>query len=146
MKDRDGTNPTHDSVMTNRLAHRAALSRLGFMPGDPRREQTLLPALEAANTYAIERCKSADDLVERARAGRITAVLAAGDLLRANGGRALDELEHMGMPLTLLVTDPEAPHWERVAGVVVPHDAAPAEVIAAVETAGGGERRTFQPS
>lgn len=130
-----------DAVGTDWPIHRRIRTRLGFMPGDPRREQILLPAFEATDLYVIERCKSAEELVERARANRATAVLAAGDLLRANGGRTLDELRRMRVPLTLLVSDPESARWDHVAGTVVEHDAPPSDVIAAVEAAGRGERR-----
>src|ERR1700746_903702 len=82
--------------------------RLAVGIGDPERERQILPELDVAPEFiVVERCLSAETLLEAVLARRVDAVLVAYDLHRL--ARTLPELEASGIPRVLLVPDPEEP-------------------------------------
>lgn len=108
--------------------------------GDPERERRLLPALaEYDDIRVVERCLSADQLLDAATTGRADVALVAFDLHRLGSG-ALSDLEATRVPRVLLVRDPTDPRWETQRGVVLPIDADAILVRRAVEAAVRGER------
>jgi MinD-like ATPase involved in chromosome partitioning or flagellar assembly len=108
--------------------------------GDPERERRLLPALaEYEDVRVVERCLSADQLLDAATTGRADVALVAFDLHRLGSG-ALSDLEATRVPRVLLVRDPNDPRWESQRGVVLPIEADADVVRRAVEAAVRGER------
>jgi len=123
-----------------------AVARLVVGIGDPERERRLLPGLaEAADLRIVERCLSADQLLETIAAGRADAALVAFDLHRL-GSSALADLDASGIPRVLLVADLEAPRWQTVRGVVLSIDADVELVRRAIDAALHGESIVAQPA
>lgn len=91
--------------------------------GDPERERRLLPSLaEAEDLRVVERCLSADQLLEIVGAARADVVLVAYDLHRLSSG-SLADLDATGIPRVLLVPEMEDPRWQAAHGVVLPLEA-----------------------
>ncbi|HET7772106.1 MAG TPA: hypothetical protein VFN74_25260 [Chloroflexota bacterium] len=128
--------------------------------GDAQREDALLPAMHPeAGFTAIGRCLDADQLLEVVRRhagngrgpGGADAVLVARDLHRLTRDR-LTELRRLGVPLVVLGGQAGAaaedasegvgrnPDAEEAPQLVLPADASPADVCAALVDAARGER------
>ncbi|HET6317223.1 MAG TPA: hypothetical protein VFG86_12245 [Chloroflexota bacterium] len=111
--------------------------------GDPERERRLLPALaEVDDLRVVERCLSADQLLETVLAGRADVALVAFDLHRL-GSAALADLDATRLPRVLLVRDPADPRWETQRSVVLPLEADADLVRRALAAALQGERLTL---
>src|SRR5579884_558772 len=88
--------------------------------GDPERERSLLSSLVGdGDIVLVERCLSADQLLACVPTSQLDAVLAAADLHRLSAGR-LRDLARTGVPLVLLVFDPDDVLWQTFPGVVLP--------------------------
>src|SRR5262249_41059171 len=74
----------------------------------------------------VERCLSADTLLEAVLGRRVDAVLGAHDLHRL--GRVLPEIESTGIPRVLMVPDPDESRWQPLRGVVLANAVTP-EVV-----------------
>jgi Flp pilus assembly CpaE family ATPase len=108
--------------------------------GDPERERRLLPALgEFEDVRIVERCLSADQLLDAVTAGRADVALVAFDLHRL-GSSALADLDASRIPRVLLVRDPADPRWATQRGVVLDLDAEADVVLQAMAAAMRGER------
>jgi len=108
--------------------------------GDPERERRLLPALaEYEDLRVVERCLSADQLLDAVADGRADVALLAYDLHRLGAG-ALSDLDSSRVPRILLVQDPSDSRWETQRGVVLPLDADADLVRRAIDAALRGER------
>jgi MinD-like ATPase involved in chromosome partitioning or flagellar assembly len=91
--------------------------------GDPERERRLLPALaDDEDVRVVERCLSADQLLDAVAGGRVDLALVSYDLHRL-GSSALADLDSSRVPRVLLVQDPNEPRWQTQRGVVLPLDA-----------------------
>jgi MinD-like ATPase involved in chromosome partitioning or flagellar assembly len=107
--------------------------------GDPERERRLLLALSGFDDIRIvERCLSADQLLDAIAGGRADLALLAFDLHRLGSG-ALSDLDSSRVPRVLLVRDPADARWETQRGVVLPLDADAALVRRAMDAAVRGE-------
>src|SRR6185437_13708433 len=108
--------------------------------GDPERERRLLPPLaDYEDVRVVERCLSADQLLDVVMSGRADLALLAYDLHRLGTG-ALADLDSSRVPRILLVQDPNDPRWETQRGVVLPLDADADLVRRAMDAAIRGER------
>ena len=112
--------------------------RLAVGLGDPALERAILPELQETTDFVIERCLTAGQLLAHIRGRRVEGLLVASDLPQLSD-TALAELRRVQMPLVLLVPDPSATRW---AGqwMVLPRDAAPDQVRAALDAALRGEQ------
>ena len=107
--------------------------------GDPERERRLLPALgDYEDIRIVERCLSADQLLDALSAGRADLALLAFDLHRLGSG-ALSDLDSSRVPRVLLVRDPDDPRWASQRGVVLSLDADADVVRRAMDAALRGE-------
>jgi len=108
--------------------------------GDPERERRLLPALaDYEDVRVVERCLSADQLLDAVAGGRVDLALVSYDLHRL-GSAALADLDASRVPRVLLVQDPNDPRWETQRGVVLPLDADADLVRRAMDAALRGEQ------
>jgi len=108
--------------------------------GDPDRERMMLSALGGSGDIVIaERCLSADQLVASVQRGSIDAILVASDLHRLSEER-INDLIRSGLPLVLLVPDPEDERWHDLPGAVLPSNADAATVQTALVAIIRGER------
>jgi Flp pilus assembly CpaE family ATPase len=108
--------------------------------GDPERERRLLPALGGfEDVRIVERCLSADQLLDAVTGGRADVALVAFDLHRL-GSSALADLDASRIPRVLLVRDPTDPRWATQRGVVLALDAEADVVMHALAAAMRGER------
>jgi MinD-like ATPase involved in chromosome partitioning or flagellar assembly len=108
--------------------------------GDSERERDLLPALvETGEMVAVQRCLSADHLLECVRRERTDACLVAEGLHRLTFG-ALVDLARARMPLVLLTSTPDEPRWQGASGLILPLNADPTTVRQALLAAVRGER------
>jgi MinD-like ATPase involved in chromosome partitioning or flagellar assembly len=118
--------------------------RLAVGIGDPERERLLLPALaESENLRVVDRCLSADQLLETIASARADVVLVAYDLHRLTSS-SLSDLDATGVTRVLLVQDAEDPRWQATTGVVLPLDADVELVRQGIDAALHGERFDLQ--
>ena len=102
--------------------------RLAVGLGDPERERDLLPALvESGAMVVVQRCLSADQLMECVRRERVDAVLVAEGLHRLTVS-VLVELSHARISLVLLTSVPDEPRWQASSARCIPLDADPRTV------------------
>ncbi|HEX5503964.1 MAG TPA: hypothetical protein VFW96_15165 [Thermomicrobiales bacterium] len=101
---------------------------------DPKLEGRLIPSLLATGRFRLERCASANELLDALREPRHrdALVLTQDDLphLRVE---ALAEIGRRGLPLVLLARRPADPCWSGLSGAILPVDATPQDVAAALE-------------
>lgn len=117
-----------------------AALRLAVALGDSEREQRLLPVLSAReDLHVVERCLSADQLLEAVAAGGVDVALVAADLHRLGSG-PLADLTASRVPMVLLVGDPRDARWQAQPGVLLPLDAEPELVDRGIVAAVRGER------
>jgi MinD-like ATPase involved in chromosome partitioning or flagellar assembly len=108
--------------------------------GDPDRERRLLPVLsEVEGLRVVERCLSADQLLDAAANRRADVALVAFDLHRLGSG-PLADLDATRIPRVMLVPDPEASRWHAERGVVLPLDADAELIQRGIQAALQGER------
>ena len=108
--------------------------------GDSDRESRILPALgDLEGVRVVERCLSADQLLEAAAHGRADAVLVAFDLHRLGSG-LLADLDATRIPRVMLVADPEESRWQAERGVVLPLEADAPLIVRGLQAAIQGER------
>ncbi|MBV9174871.1 MAG: hypothetical protein JOZ81_32815 [Chloroflexi bacterium] len=116
------------------------LVRLAVGIGDPERERLLLPSLaESEHLRIVDRCLSADQLLETVASARADVVLVAYDLHRLTSN-LLADLDGTGVPRVFLVQDVEDPKWQVTQGVVLPVDADVELVRQGIDAALNGER------
>jgi len=119
-----------------------AALRLAVALGDSEREQRLLPILSTRDDVrVVERCLSADQLLEAVVAGRVDVALVAADLHRLGSG-PLADLTASRLPMVLLVSDPRDTRWQAQPGVLLPLDAEPELVDRGIVAALRGDRLT----
>lgn len=108
--------------------------------GDAERERDLLPALVGTGEMvALERCLSADQLLECVRRERVDACLIGEGLHRLTLGTLVD-LARARMPLVLLSSNLDEPRWQGASGLLLPLDADHTTVLQALLAAIRGER------
>jgi len=108
--------------------------------GDPERERNLLPSLaETGELSVVQRCLSADQLLECVRRERVDACLLSEGVHRLTSP-VLVELTRARMPLVLLVSDPDEPRWRSTSGLILPLEADPTTVHQSLLAATRGER------
>lgn len=118
--------------------------RLALGLGDQELEWRLRPTLEIDDELDIAaQCLSADQLLQVVEARQVDALLLAWGLHRLTEP-LLEQLERSGVPIILLVPDAEHERWRARRGPVLPADADPKTVRAAVAAARRGEQ--FRPT
>jgi len=115
--------------------------------GDQDREQQLLPPLQDAGTVTVVvRCLSADQLLQCVGNQVVDAALVAASLHRL-ADDLLTELLRSDLPLVVLVAPADAPAWRDTRATILPLDASPDVVRAALlATAQGAGRGTRSPT
>src|ERR1700737_694535 len=94
--------------------------RLALGLGDQELEQRLRPAFDAADDVVVAaQCLAADQLLEGVESRQVDAVVGAWSLHRLNDG-VLAQLDRSGLPVALLVPDPNHARWQARRGPVVP--------------------------
>lgn len=138
--------PTQPGVTAGHPALQAGALPLAVGLGDTERERVLLPALEEDGSFVItNRSLAADELLAHLRQHHVAAVLVPFDLHRLNS-TILRDLVQSGVPLVLLVPDPDDARWAGVP-VVLPLDQDAAAIRQALEDTVRGERpRPASPS
>lgn len=114
--------------------------RLAVGLGDPEHERDLIPTLvESGELVVVQRCLSADQVLECVRREQIDAVVVAEGLHRLTGG-LLADLARSRMPLVLLATNPDEPRWRGGTGLILSLGDDPSAVHQAILAAIRGER------
>src|SRR5919199_6842213 len=86
--------------------------RLALAVGDQELEQRLRPALDAFDDLLVAvQCLAADQVLRVLEAREVDALIVASNLHRLTDAVLL-ELERPGLPLVLLVPDPEDERWK----------------------------------
>src|SRR5919197_1093978 len=86
--------------------------RLALAVGDQELEQRLRPALDAFDDLLVAvQCLAADQVLQVVEARDVDALILASNLHRLSDALLL-ELERLGLPIVLLVPDPEAERWQ----------------------------------
>lgn len=112
--------------------------------GDPLLERALLTALREQGDLAVERTLTGGQLLARAQESGADAALVAIDLPQVTSG-ILADLRRLGIPALILAPDHAAERWSGC-GIVLPPDAAPDQVRAALDAALRGEGPIGQPT
>jgi Flp pilus assembly CpaE family ATPase len=114
--------------VSNHSPHVMSAARIAVGLGDPERERNLLPSLaETGDLSVVQRCLSADQLLECVRRERVDACLLAEGLHRLTPP-VLVELTRARMPIVLLVSDPDEPRWRSASGLILLLDVDPTTV------------------
>jgi Flp pilus assembly CpaE family ATPase len=114
--------------------------RLALGLGDQELEQRLRPALDAVDDLVVvAQCLAADQLLQVVESRQADAAVVAWSLHRLSEA-VLEQLEQAGLPLVLLVPDPEDGRWRARRGPVLPLDADTATIRDVVLAARRGER------
>ena len=105
--------------------------RVAVGAGAPPREREIIAALEAGSELTAERCLSADQLLECVRSGRAGAAVVSTALHRFEDGvvHALGELR---VPFVLLAAPEDVTRWRGTPVEVLPLDAEPSAIRAAL--------------
>jgi Flp pilus assembly CpaE family ATPase len=102
--------------------------RLALGLGDQELEQRLRPALDAADDLVVvAQCLAADQLVQAVEAREVDAIVLAWSLHRLTEA-ALEQIERSGLPVVLLVPDPDDQRWSARRSWVVGLDAQAAAI------------------
>jgi len=127
-------------LIDHRSVHAMSGLRVAVGLGDSERERDLLPSLvEAGELAVVQRCLSADQVLECVRRERVDACLLADGLHRLTPS-VLAELNRARLPLVLLVSHPDEPRWRSASYLVLPLDADPTTVHQSLLVASRGER------
>src|ERR1700738_4557791 len=114
--------------------------RLALGLGDQELEQRLRPALDAADDVVIvAQSLAADQLLQVGGARQAAAAVVAWSLHRLSDA-VLAQLDQAGLPVVLLVPDPEDERWRARRGQVLPLDVDAATIRDVVLAARRGER------
>jgi hypothetical protein len=114
--------------------------RLALGLGDQELEQRLRPALDAADDLVVvAQSLAADQLLHAVEGGQADAVVVAWTLHRLSDA-VLEQLDRSGLPVVLLVADPEDARWRTRRGPVLSLDADAATLREVVLAARHGER------
>jgi Flp pilus assembly CpaE family ATPase len=120
--------------------------RLAVGLGDPERERNLIPPLvESGEFVVVERCLSADQLLECVRRERIDAVVVSEGLHRLTGS-VLADLARSRMAMVLLAAHPDEPRWRGLAGLILSLADDPTALHRAILAAVRGERSVMPTS
>src|ERR1700687_3598241 len=96
--------------------------RLALGLGDQELEQRLRPALDAADDLVVvAQSLAADQLLQVVQSGQADAAVVASGLHRLSDA-ALEQLDQFGLPVVLLVPDPDDERWRARRGPVLPLD------------------------
>jgi Flp pilus assembly CpaE family ATPase len=113
--------------------------RLALGLGDQELEQRLRPALDAADdVVVVAQSLAADQLLQVVEARQADAAVVAWSLHRLSDA-VLERLDQVGLPVVLLVPDPEDERWRARRGPVLPLDADAATIREVVLAARRGE-------
>jgi MinD-like ATPase involved in chromosome partitioning or flagellar assembly len=120
--------------------------RLALGLGDQELEQRLRPALDdAEDLLVVAQCLAADQLLQAVESRQVDAAVVAWSLHRLTDA-LLEQIERSGVPIVLLVPDPEAERWATHRGPALPLDAQPLAIRQALQTASRrGERVLSRP-
>lgn len=134
-----------DSDRSGRVDHRSMHDLSGLRVavglGDSERERDLLPSLvETGELTLVQRCLSADQVLECVRRERVDACLLAEGLHRLTP-YVLAELTRARLPLVLLAHHPDEPRWRRASCLILPLDADSTTVHQSLLVAIRGERQ-----
>jgi Flp pilus assembly CpaE family ATPase len=114
--------------------------RLALGLGDQELEQRLRPALDAADDLVVvAQSLAADQLLQTVESRQADAVVVAWSLHRLSDV-VLEQLERSGLPVVLLVPDPEDERWRARRGPVLAIDADATTIREVVLAARRGER------
>jgi Flp pilus assembly CpaE family ATPase len=114
--------------------------RLALGLGDQELEQRLRPALDAADdVVVVAQSLAADQLLQVVESRQADAAVVAWSLHRLNEA-VLEQLDQSGLPVVLLVPDPDDERWRARRGPVLPLDTDAATIREVVLAARRGER------
>jgi MinD-like ATPase involved in chromosome partitioning or flagellar assembly len=114
--------------------------RVALGLGDQELEQRLRPAFDAADdTLVVAQCLAADQLLQAVESGQVDAVVVAWSLHRLNDP-LLEQLDRSGLPIALLVPDPDNQRWRGRRGPVMAVGSDAASIRQALHAARRGER------
>jgi Flp pilus assembly CpaE family ATPase len=114
--------------------------RLALGLGDQELEQRLRPALDAADdVVVVAQCLGAEQLLQVVESRQADAAVVAWSLHRLSDV-VLEQLDRAGLPVVLLVPDPEDERWRARRGPVLPLEADAATIREVVLAVRRGER------
>ena len=113
--------------------------RLALGLGDQELEQRLRPAFDAAeDVLVVAQCLAADQLLQAVESREVDAVVVAWSLHRLTDA-VLEQLDRSGLPVALLVPDPNDQRWRAWRGPVMNVAADEATIRQALVAARRGE-------
>jgi MinD-like ATPase involved in chromosome partitioning or flagellar assembly len=119
--------------------------RLALGLGDQELEQRLRPALDAADELlVVAQCLAGDQLLQVVESRQVDAALVAWNLHRLTDA-VLEQLERPGVPIVLLVPDPDNDRWRSRRDAVLAVDAEPVAIRQALLAARRGDRPLARP-
>ena len=125
--------------MCHSRVYQAASLRLALGLGDQELEQRLRPAFDAADDLmVVAQCLAADQLVDAVESGQVDAVVVAWSLHRLSDA-ILEHLDRSGLPIVLLVPDPDDQRWRGRRGPVMALGSDDASIRQALIAARRGE-------
>src|SRR5262245_31408102 len=114
--------------------------RLALGLGDQELEQRLRPALDLSDDLVVvAQCLAAEQLLQVIDSREVDAAIVAWSLHRLTDA-VLAQLDRSGVPIVLLVPDPDDPRWKSRVGPVLALDADASDVRQAVLAARRGGR------
>jgi Flp pilus assembly CpaE family ATPase len=114
--------------------------RVALGLGDQELEQRLRPALDAADDLVVvAQCLAADQVVHVVESHQVDALVIAWSLHRLTDA-VLAQIDRSGLPVVLLVPDPEDERWRTRSGSILPLVAEPAAIRQRLLAGRRGER------